>query len=158
MPSAPAFVFFVAFCEMDGISAAVSRFPGLKVSKFLGLSASSVTSCKMPWVWLRRLPRLVTSGLASGVSMQIVGASLLAMLREKSPASRLLHQSPDGVLVYERGRGSLNSHGLARLLPRFAGLLLERLQRGTEPGKRLLVHAVDEKHSVEMVDLVLDAA
>jgi len=46
------------------------------------------------------------------VSMQIVGASLLAIPRWESPASRLLHRSLDGVLVYERGRGSLHRYGL----------------------------------------------
>ena len=41
---------------------------------------------------------------------------------------------------------------------RLAGLLLERLQRRIEPGEGRLVHAVDEKDAVEMIDLVLDAA
>jgi hypothetical protein len=46
VPFPPVFV-FVAFCEMDWISAAVSRFPVFTVSQVLSLSASSVTSCKM---------------------------------------------------------------------------------------------------------------
>jgi cysteine desulfurase len=70
--------------------------------------------------WLGKLP-------ASGVtaSMQIVGASLLAMPKQDSPAprqargpepveraSRLLHWSPDGTLGHDRERDLLHSHGL----------------------------------------------